>query len=93
MSSMRFIVLIGILDIGVCAPTLSFASTSQIQDAEVNQVANATADAHDFDFFVGRWSVHHRRLKERLANSHEKSCSQTFRARSARTLLTPLTDG
>src|SRR6185369_5675364 len=26
---------------------------------------------HDFDFLVGRWQVHHRRLKERLANSHE----------------------
>ena len=26
---------------------------------------------HDFDFFVGRWDVHHRRLKERLANNHE----------------------
>lgn len=26
---------------------------------------------HDFDFFVGRWRVQHRRLRERLANSHE----------------------
>ena len=26
---------------------------------------------HDFDFLVGHWRVHHRRLKERLANSHE----------------------
>ena len=26
---------------------------------------------HDFDFLIGRWQVHHRRLKERLANSHE----------------------
>jgi hypothetical protein len=26
---------------------------------------------HDFDFLVGRWRVHHRRLKERLAGSHE----------------------
>lgn len=26
---------------------------------------------HDFDFFTGSWSVHHRRLKERLANNHE----------------------
>ena len=26
---------------------------------------------HDFDFLVGHWRVHHRKLKERLANSHE----------------------
>jgi hypothetical protein len=26
---------------------------------------------NDFDFFIGAWRVHHRRLKERLANSHE----------------------
>lgn len=26
---------------------------------------------HDFDFLVGSWRVHHRRLKERLADSHE----------------------
>jgi hypothetical protein len=26
---------------------------------------------HDFDFLVGHWRVHHRKLKEHLANSHE----------------------
>ena len=26
---------------------------------------------HDFDFLLGQWQAHHRRLKERLANSHE----------------------
>ena len=26
---------------------------------------------HDFDLRVGEWTVHHRRLKERLAGSHE----------------------
>jgi hypothetical protein len=30
-----------------------------------------TAGAHDFDFVVGEWRVHHRRLKDRLAGSHE----------------------
>jgi len=27
--------------------------------------------AHDFDFLIGSWRVHHRRLKERLAGSRE----------------------
>jgi len=26
---------------------------------------------HDFDFYMGKWRVHHRRLKERLAGSDE----------------------
>jgi len=30
-----------------------------------------TDHAHDFDFLVGKWRVHHRRLKERLANNHQ----------------------
>jgi hypothetical protein len=35
------------------------------------QMKDASSGVHDFDFFVGHWQVHHRRLKERLANSHE----------------------
>jgi hypothetical protein len=27
--------------------------------------------AHDFDFLIGNWKVHHRQLKARLADSHE----------------------
>jgi hypothetical protein len=30
-----------------------------------------TDHAHDFDFLIGKWRVHHRRLKERLANNHD----------------------
>jgi hypothetical protein len=26
---------------------------------------------HDFDFLVGHWQVHHRKLKKRLVNSHD----------------------
>jgi hypothetical protein len=35
------------------------------------QIDSATPGVHDFDFLVGEWRVHHRTLKERLANSHE----------------------
>jgi hypothetical protein len=37
--------------------------------------SSATADpgsaVHDFDFYMGSWRVHHRRLRERLAGSDE----------------------
>ena len=33
--------------------------------------AQTTAGVHDFDFIVGEWRTHHRRLKDRLAGSHE----------------------
>ena len=32
---------------------------------------NGTGDLHDFDFLHGRWSVQHRRLRQRLAGSRE----------------------
>jgi hypothetical protein len=32
---------------------------------------SASEPPKDFDFLIGHWQVHHRRLKERLANSHE----------------------
>jgi hypothetical protein len=37
----------------------------------MTQVNTEPSGVHDFDFFVGRWRVQHRRLKERLSNSHE----------------------
>lgn len=37
----------------------------------MTQVNTQPSGVHDFDFFIGRWNVHHRRLKERLANSHD----------------------
>jgi hypothetical protein len=33
--------------------------------------ARHTSNADDFDFFIGDWRVHHRRLKERLAGCRE----------------------
>jgi hypothetical protein len=40
-----------------------------------NGVATQTAEppsaVHDFDFYIGKWRVHHRRLKERLIGSDE----------------------
>ncbi len=36
-----------------------------------SQAAAGLSGVHDFDFIVGEWRAHHRRLKERLAGSRE----------------------
>ena len=49
----------------------SMAPAHSSQDnPKPGQAANLTG-LHGFDFLVGRWQVHHRRLKERLADNHE----------------------
>ena len=35
------------------------------------ETMTTTDHSHDFDFLIGKWKVHHWRLKDRLANSHE----------------------
>jgi hypothetical protein len=49
---------------------------------------------HDFDFLVGQWQVRHRRLKERLADSHEwvefeGTCAMPVRVRYRWSHITP----
>jgi hypothetical protein len=39
--------------------------------AVATPTANPGSGVHDFDFYFGKWRVHHRRLKERLAGSDE----------------------
>jgi hypothetical protein len=34
-------------------------------------IAEPGSGVHDFDFYMGKWRVHHRRLKERLAGNTE----------------------
>jgi hypothetical protein len=43
-------------------PAVTFAQTGE---------TTMTDHAHDFDFLVGKWHVHHWRLKDRLAGSHD----------------------
>jgi len=37
----------------------------------MSQTGSAIPGLHDFDFLVGQWKAHHRKLKQRLANNHE----------------------
>ncbi len=38
---------------------------------ETSHTEGAVPGLHDFDFLFGHWRVHHRKLKQRLVNSHE----------------------
>ena len=50
---------------------LSTSALASQDSPQPGQAAPNLSGLHDFDFLVGSWRVHHKRLKERLANSHE----------------------
>lgn len=58
--------LLPILAIGIDVPS-ALAS----QDTPKAVQSRNLSGLHDFDFFIGTWKVHSRRLKERLAGSHD----------------------
>jgi hypothetical protein len=61
------------LALGLMALTMGMSLPSNAAEAAA-QIAQSAADLsglHDFDFLAGEWRTHHRRLKERLASSHE----------------------
>ena len=51
----------------IAAGTLAVAS----QDVPQPVVSQDLSGVHDFDFFVGQWKTHSRRLKARLMGSHD----------------------
>jgi hypothetical protein len=67
----RGIIVMASLGMGLTAPGLSTAQSSPDSRQGTGQTDSAVSGLHDFDFLVGRWQVHHRKLKERLANSHD----------------------
>jgi hypothetical protein len=55
-----------------CARTIELPQPGRAEGATQTKPNVSSRDGqHDFDFFMGNWRVHHRRLKERLANNHE----------------------
>lgn len=52
-------------------PTLMTPNSAGATQSFAKPVASGTGPEHDFDFFLGSWSVKHRRLKQRLAGSHD----------------------
>jgi hypothetical protein len=57
-------------------PQKSPAITSKGTEAakmepKAEKEGNDITGVNDFDFLIGKWRVHHRRLKERLAGNHE----------------------
>jgi len=59
------------LSLSLVASALSVAQSSPGSGKEMSHAERVVPGLHDFDFLVGHWRVHHRKLKERLANSHE----------------------
>lgn len=55
----------------IAALTFFAAAVASGSIAAASAAVPASDHAHDFDFLVGSWKVHHWRLKDRLANSHE----------------------
>src|SRR6202161_4577648 len=60
-----------LLSAGSAAPLTATAQASPAYGQTTSQAGAAVPGLHDFDFLVGHWQVHHRKLKHRLANNHE----------------------
>ena len=66
-------VMIALLSLCLAAPGQLAAQSHQDSGPvmKMNQTGSAVPGLHDFDFLVGQWQAHHRKLKQRLANNHE----------------------
>ncbi|HXO35525.1 MAG TPA: hypothetical protein VN901_24565 [Candidatus Acidoferrales bacterium] len=59
------------LGIGLASSGLTVAQSSPGLGQEMSHVDREPLGLHDFDFLVGHWQVHHRKLKKRLVDSHD----------------------
>jgi quinol monooxygenase YgiN len=53
------------------SPTSKRAALSKPEHRSEVEEKNKMSGINDFDFFIGKWRVHHRRLKERLARNDD----------------------
>ena len=67
----RSVVMIALLSLCLAAPGQLAAQSHSDSGPGMNQTESAVPGLHDFDFLVGHWQAHHRKLKQRLANNHE----------------------
>jgi hypothetical protein len=67
----RRMAIMALLSAGLVAAGLSEAQSPPGSGEKKNQTESKASGLHDFDFLVGHWRVHHRKLKERLANNHD----------------------
>ena len=63
--------MLALLILSQVSPGQLTAQSQQNSGAGMNQIESAAPSLHDFDFLVGHWKAHHRKLKQRLANNHE----------------------
>jgi hypothetical protein len=68
MKKNRALALVALMVFGMSlwAATQSFRSGDKM-----TQIDSTVSGLHDFDFLVGRWQVHHRRLREMLSDERE----------------------
>ena len=62
---------IAILSLTVAISGLSTAQVTPDSGHRMSQAESAVHGVHDFDFSVGKWRVHHQKLKKRLVNNHD----------------------
>jgi uncharacterized protein DUF1579 len=69
MKKHQALALIAVLVFGVSL----WAATQSFRDSgdKMTQIDSTVSGLHDFDFLVGRWHVHHRRLREMLTDKRE----------------------